>query len=240
MSSLWTTVCENLKHVPQRLPVLLRTGTDTYRRGQLISFASFEGDGEEESLFAAIRCMRPGVDPDMIYRHVFVRHMGRNVSLQDILINWSPELIRNLHLNTTQGTMPEPDDEAAAAAAAAAAAVKARWAAEASATSTSTSTSSATATATSTSTSTSTSTATSGNATGAAANATTTTATTNDGKSVATVAAESSAAAILRRLQIRHEALKAEYDLLVEAEAVQERTRALEQQITAKKVSLMG
>ena len=226
MTSLWTTVCENLKHVPARLPVLLRTGTETYRRGQLISFASFEGDGEEESLFAAISRMRPGVDPDLIYRHVFVRHMGRNVSLQDILINWSPELIRNLHLNTTQGTMPEPDDEPAAAAAAAAATAKAPWASEAAATSTSTSTSTSTATATS------------GNATGAAANATTV-ATTNDGKSVATVA-DDSAAAILRRLQVRHETLKAEYDLLVEAEAVQERTRTLERQIAAKKASLMG
>ena len=222
MTSLWTTVCENLKHVPARLPVLLRTGTDTHRRGQLISFASFEGDGEEESLFAAISRMRPGVDPDLIYRHVFVRHMGRNVSLQDILINWSPELIRNLHLNTTQGTMPEPDDEPAAAAAAAAAAAKARWASEAAATATATAT------------------ATSGNATGAAANATTTVTTvTNDGKSVPESAADS-AAAILRRLQVRHETLKAEYDLLVEAEAVQERTRTLERQIAAKKTSLMG
>jgi hypothetical protein len=217
MSSLWTTVCDNLKHVPARLPVLLRTGTDTHRRGHLISFASFQGDGEEESLFAAINRMRPGIDPDMIYRHVFVRHMGRNVSLQNILINWSPELIKTLHLNTTQGTMSEPDDEpVAATAASAAAAVKARWAAEASATS-----------------GTSTSTSTSANATGAAANATTT----NDGKSVAS---ESSAAAILHRLQTRHEALKAEYDLLVEAEAVQERTRTLEQQIAAKKASLLG
>jgi hypothetical protein len=52
--------------------------------------------------------------------------------------------------------------------------------------------------------------------------------------------AESSAAAILRRLQTRHETLKAEYDLLVEAEAVQERTRTLEQQIAAKRASLLG
>lgn len=209
-------MCDNLKHVPARLPVLLRTGTDTYRRGHLISFASFQGDGEEESLFAAISRMRPGVDPDLIYRHVFVRHMGRNVSLQDILINWSPELIKTLHLNTTQGTMPEPDDEPATAASVAAA-IKARWASEAAITVTS-----------------GTSTSTSANATGAAANATTATV---DGKCVAS---ESSAAAILRRLQTRHEVLKAEYDLLVEAEAVQERTRTLEQQIAAKRTSLMG
>jgi len=227
MTSLWTTVCENLKHVPTRLPVLLRTGTETHRRGHLISFASFQGDGEEESLFTAISRMRPGVDPDMIYRHVFVRHDGRNVSLQDILINWSPELIRDLHLNTTAGMMPEPDDEPAAAAAAA---VKARWSAE-----------------TSTSTSTSTS-----NATGAIANATTpiavttaTTATTSstvltaiDGKSVPSDAM--SAAAILRRLQIRYDTLKAEYDLLITAEPLAERTKALERQIAAMKANLMG
>jgi len=217
MTSLWTTVCDNLKHVPARLPVLLRTGTDTHRRGHLISFASFQGDGEEESLFAAISRMRPGIDPDLIYRHVFVRHMGRNISLQDILINWSPELIRDLPMNTTAGTMSEPDDEPVAAATAAA--VKARWAAETSA---------------STSTSTSMSTSPS-NATGAAANATTIT---NDGKSVASDSM--SAAAILHRLQVRHDTLKAEYDQLVEAEAVQERTKTLERQIAAKKASLMG
>ena len=222
MSSLWTTVCDNLKHVPRRLPVLLRTGTDTHRRGHLISFASFQGDGEEESLFTAISRMRPGIDPDLIYRHVFVRHMGRNVSLQDILLSWSPELVRDLHLNTTAGTIPESDDESVAAAAtSAAAAVKARWATEASSTSPI-------------------------NATGVIANATTPIAVATspasspvDGKSVPE-SDTMSAAAILRRLQIHHETLKAEYDLLVEAEAVQERTRTLERQIAAKKASLMG
>ena len=224
MTSLWTTVCENLKHVPTRLPVLLRTGTDTHRRGYLISFASFQGDREEESLFAAISRMRPGVDPDMIYRHVFVRHDGRNVSLQDILINWSPELIRDLHLNTTAGTMPESDDEPVAAAAASA---KARWSAE-----------------TSTSTAAPNATGVIANATSetpiAVATATVTTVTTSspvDGKCVPD---SMSAAAILRRLQIRYDTLKAEYDLLVSAEPLAERTKALERQIAAMKANLMG
>jgi hypothetical protein len=155
----------------------------------------------------------------MIYRHVFVRYIGRNVSLQDILLSWTPEVIKTLHLTTEPGTPPEPEtaatvtaDAAASAAANAAAAVKARWAAEASSTSTSTSP----------------------NATGTIANATPISVAT------ATEVVDGSATAILRRLQARHDTLKAEYDLLVEAEAVQERTKTLERQIAAKKASLLG
>ena len=195
MTSFWTTVCENLKHLPPQLPVVLRSGTDAYRRGHLISFASFQGDGEEESLFAAVNRMRPGIDPDQVYRHVFVQYIGRQISLQEILLSWLPEVIKTLHLTTEPRTVtPEAATEAASA--------KARWATEASDT----------------------------NATGVIPNATT----------PATAADSITATAILRRLQIRHDTLKAEYDLLVEAEAVQERTNTLAQQIAAKKASLLG
>ena len=209
MTSFWTTVCENLKHLPQRLPVVLRSGTDAYRRGHLISFASFQGDGEEESLFAAVNRMRPGIDPDQVYRHVFVQYIGRQISLQEILLSWLPEVIKTLHLTTEPRTVtPEAATEAASA--------KARWATEASDT----------------------------NATGVIQNATipiTVTTATVTAATAATTAADSiTATAILRRLQIRHDTLKAEYDLLVEAEAVQERTNTLAQQIAAKKASLLG